>query len=89
VTIRLLKLIYPNSQEVALTRDLPEHGLRVGDVAMLVDLVPHPSGGEQGCVLEVFNAIGESLTKIAVPISTIEALRPDEVLSVRPLAKAS
>jgi hypothetical protein len=76
-------------QEVALTRDLPEHGLRVGDIAMLLDLVPHPNGGEEGCVLEVFNAIGESLTTIAVPISVVEALRSDEVLSVRSLVKAS
>lgn len=28
-------------QEVALTRDLPEHQLRVGDVATLIDFVPH------------------------------------------------
>jgi hypothetical protein len=76
-------------QEVALTRDLPEHGLKAGDIAMLVDFVPHPSDGEEGCVLEVFNAIGESLTTIAVPISAVEALRSDEVLSVRPLEKAS
>ncbi len=76
-------------QEVALTRDLPEHDLRVGDIAMLIDFVPHPGGGEEGCVLEVFNAIGESLTMIAVPISAVEALRSDEVLSVRPLVKAS
>jgi hypothetical protein len=76
-------------QEVALTRDLPEHGLRVGDIAMLIDFIPHPSGGKEGCVLEVFNAIGESLTTIAVPISVVEALRFDEVLSVRPLAKTS
>jgi hypothetical protein len=76
-------------QEVSLTRDLPEHGLRVGDIAMLVDFISHPSGGEEGCVLEVFNAIGESLTTIAVPISVVEALRSDEVLSVRPLVKVS
>jgi hypothetical protein len=76
-------------QEVALARDLPEYGLRSGDVAMLVDFVPHPSGGEAGCVLEVFNAIGESFAVIAVPISVIEVLRPDEILTVRPLAKAS
>ena len=76
-------------QEVSLTRDLPEYGLRAGDIATLVDFVPHPSGGDEGCVLEVFNAIGESLTTIAVPISVVEALRSDEVLSVRPLAKAS
>jgi Domain of unknown function (DUF4926) len=76
-------------QEVALTRDLPEYGLRSGDVATLVDFVPHPSGGEEGCVLEVFNAIGESFAVIAVPISAVEVLRSDEILTVRPLAKAS
>jgi hypothetical protein len=76
-------------QEVALTRDLPEYGLRSGDVAMLVDFVPHPTNGEEGCVLEVFNAIGESIVVIAVPISAVEILRQDEILSVRSLAKAS
>jgi Domain of unknown function (DUF4926) len=76
-------------QEVALTRDLPEYGLRSGDIAMLVDFLPHPSNGEEGCVLEVFNAIGESIAAIAVPISAVEGLRPDEILSVRSLAKAS
>jgi hypothetical protein len=55
----------------------------------LVDFVPHPSGGEEGCVLEVFNAIGESFAVIVVPISVVEVLRPDEILMVRPLAKAS
>ena len=75
-------------QEVALTRDLREHRLKAGDIAMLVNFIPHPSDGEEGCVLEVFNAIGESFTMIAVPISAVEALRSDEVLSVRPLVKA-
>lgn len=76
-------------QEMALTRDLPEYGLRAGDIATLVDFVPHPSDGEEGCVLEVFNAIGESFAVITVPISVVEVLRPDEILTVRPLAKAS
>lgn len=76
-------------QEVALTHDLPEYELREGDIATLIDFVSHPNGGEEGCVLEVFNAVGESLTVIAVPISTVEILRPDEILTVRSLAKAS
>ncbi len=76
-------------QEVSLTRDLPEYRLRSGDVAMLVNFVPHPSNDEEGYILEIFNAIGESLAAIAVPISAVEALRPDEILSVRSLAKAS
>ena len=76
-------------QEVALTRDLPEYRLRAGDIATLVDFVPHPNGDEEGCVLEVFNAVGESLAVIAVPISAVEVLRADEILTVRSLAKAS
>jgi Domain of unknown function (DUF4926) len=76
-------------QEVALTRDLPEYGLMIGDIATLVDFVRHPTSGEEGCILEVFNAIGESLATIAVPTSVVEALRSDEVLSVRSLVKVS
>ena len=75
-------------QRVALKRDLPEHDLKKGDVAVLVDHVPHPEGGEQGCVLEVFNALGESIAVVAVPESAVEDLRADEVLAVRPLADA-
>ncbi|APB33594.1 hypothetical protein GlitD10_1274 [Gloeomargarita lithophora Alchichica-D10] len=75
-------------QEVALTRDLPEEGLKAGDVAMLVDFIIHPSNGEDGCVLEIFNAIGESFAVVAVPISAVEVLRSDEILTVRTLAKA-
>lgn len=74
-------------REVALTRDLPEYKLKAGDIATIIDFVSHPSGGEEGCVLEVFNAVGESLTVIAIPISAIEVLRADEILTVRSLVK--
>ncbi len=76
-------------KDVALTQDVPEHQLKAGDVATLVDLVPHPDDGEEGCVLEVFNAIGESITVVVVPISAIKALQANEILSIRPLASAS
>ena len=76
-------------KEVALTLDLSEHQLKARDIATLIDLVPHPTGGEDGCVLEVFNAVGESIAVIIVPVSAIEALRADEILSVRSLAQAS
>ena len=74
-------------QEVALTCNLPEYGFRVGDIATLIDIVPHPKGGEEGCILEVFNAVGESIEVITVPISQVEALRSDEILTIRSLAK--
>jgi len=34
-----------------------------------VDLIPHPSNGEMGAILEVFNALGESISGVTVPIS--------------------
>lgn len=79
----------PLHQRVALQRDLLEHGLRRGDVAVLVDYVPHPAGGEDGCILEVFNALGDSIAVVTVKESEIEGLQADEVLAVRHLAKAS
>lgn len=75
-------------QEVALARDVPEYQLKAGDIATLVDFVPHPASGEEGCILEVFNAVGETLAVITVPLSAIEALRSDEILAVRSLPKA-
>jgi hypothetical protein len=72
-------------ERVALRRDLNEHFLKKGDVAVLIDRVPHPSGGEPGVVLEVFNALGDSISVVAVKESEIETLRADEVLTVRPL----
>lgn len=72
-------------QHVALVRDFPEYQLRHGDLATLVDRVPHPEDGETGCVLEIFNAIGESIKIVTVPESAIEPLRADEIMSVRVL----
>ncbi|MBI4384187.1 MAG: DUF4926 domain-containing protein [Nitrospinae bacterium] len=75
-------------QRVALATDEPEFRLKKGDVAMLVDYVPHPSGGEDGCVLEIFNALGESIAVVTVRESHVEPLQADEILSVRHIAKA-
>ncbi|HEY9704061.1 MAG TPA: DUF4926 domain-containing protein [Allocoleopsis sp.] len=59
-------------QEIALTRNIPEYQLKQGDIATLIDFVPHPTGGEEGCILEIFNAIGESIKIVTVPISAIK-----------------
>jgi hypothetical protein len=74
---------------VALKHSVPQSGLRAGDVATLVDFVEHPSNGERGCIIEVFNAVGESIGVVAVAISALEPLRADEMLTVRPRAIAS
>jgi hypothetical protein len=74
---------------IALARDLDEHGLKRGDVATLVDMVPHPSGGPEGLVLEVTNALGDALQVVIVNAKDIEPLHANEVLAVRPLVKTA
>lgn len=75
--------------EVALTQNITQHNLKIGDVATLVDFVPHPQGGEEGCVLEIFNAVGESIGVVTVPISTVKSLSANEILTIRSLKQAS
>jgi len=74
--------------QVALKCDIDGRNLRRGDIATVVDRVPHPAGGEEGYVLEVFNALGESIAVVTVRASDVETLRDDEVLAVRHLASA-
>ncbi|HEX6964046.1 MAG TPA: hypothetical protein VF175_19415 [Lacipirellula sp.] len=81
-------------ERVALTRDQDEFGLKRGDVAMFIDTVPDPQGGADGAILEVFNAVGDSIMVVTVPFDEIEALSENEVLAKRALnppalAKAS
>ena len=76
--------------QVALARDIPEDGLRKGDIATVVDRHPRPGPGrEEGYSLEVFNAIEETVVVTVVPASAIEPLREDQVFSVRLLAKSA
>ena len=70
-------------EEVALTRNIPEENLKQGDVAVVVEYVPHPTGEEEGAILEIFNAIGESVAVVAVPVSAIKSLHTAQVLMVR------
>jgi len=63
-------------QYVALCRDIPEHNLKRGDVAMLIYYVTHPSNGEDGYILEVFNVAGDSMTVFTVPISFSSSQHP-------------
>ena len=74
---------------VALARDLDEHGLKRGDVATIVDTVPHPARGPTGLVLEVTNALGEALQVVVVTAADIQPLHANEVFTVRPLIKTA
>lgn len=74
--------------EMALARDLPEHGLRRGDIVRPVEC--HVGrDGSRGVSVEVLGATGRTLAVIAVDRAAVEPLREDEVLSVRTFAGAS
>jgi hypothetical protein len=74
--------------EVALAEDLPEEDLCRGDVVTIVDRVPGP-GGDTGYLIEVFNAVGQTIKVLAVPAGALAPLAPDQVLAVRPLAPSA
>lgn len=74
---------------VALKTDVPEHGLRQGDLATIVEYHQGRPGQEPGYSLEVFNAVGETVAVITLRESQIEPLSAKEILHVRPLATAA
>jgi hypothetical protein len=73
-------------QRVVLNTDQPQHNLKKGDIGTLIDTVPHPTGGENGYILEIFNVKGESVSVITLPQSQVEPLPDNAILSVRLLA---
>lgn len=78
---------YELFQEVILLKDIPEKKLKKGDVATIVE--HHPSASqEDGYTLEVFNAIGETMTVITVAETEIETLKDSEIFSVRSINTA-
>ena len=74
--------------EVVLTQDIPEKGLKKGDVATIVEHHELP-GREDGYSLEIFNAVGDTIAVVTIPESLIEPLTEDEVFSVRSRATGS
>jgi len=72
--------------DAALTRDLPAHRLRRGDIVKPVEHHVAPDG-TQGYSVELLNALGETLAVIAVPNDALEPLREDEILCARPIAR--
>jgi hypothetical protein len=71
-----------------LPRDIPDKGLKQGDVATVVERHELPDS-EVGYSLEILNAIGDTIAVVTVPESQIEPLMEDEVFSVRLRATGS
>ena len=67
-------------ERVAFSVDIPEDGIKKGDVATVVECFTAPRAGY---ALEVFNAIGKTVAVLAVPEASLEPLSEDERISVR------
>jgi hypothetical protein len=63
--------------EVALAQNISEYNLKIGNIATLVDFISHPQGGEEGCILEIFNAVSASIDVVIVPLSAISSLEKE------------
>ncbi|MCW5850532.1 MAG: DUF4926 domain-containing protein [Anaerolineae bacterium] len=70
--------------EVALAIDIPEQGLKRGDVATVVEHHAR-TDVEDGYTLEVFNAMGDTITVLTIPASAIIPLTAREIFTVRSL----
>lgn len=58
-------------QKVFLAQDFRKYHLKKGDIATFIDTVTHPTGGEEGYIIEIFNALGESINTVIVPKSAV------------------
>ena len=68
--------------------DLPDLGLKRGDLVTVVDELL-ASDGEPGYAVEVFNALGETLDVHMLSASALEPASEDEILFVRRVGTAA
>ena len=74
-------------EEVIINRDFPEYNIAKGDIAILNDFVTDLAG-EEGCVLEIYTAVGTFVMVVTLPGDNIEPLQPTDRRSVRSCVKA-
>jgi hypothetical protein len=70
--------------DVILTRDVPEEGLRAGDVGTVVDRHVVPGVAEEGYSLEFFDMTGNTVAVVTLPASALRVPTPAD----RPAARA-
>jgi len=74
-------------QRVVLLEDVPEDDLRAGDVGVVVEHYPAREDTPEGFEVEVFSAAGQTIAVVSVPATAVREATPQDVLSVRELAR--
>ena len=72
--------------EVILTRDVPDRGLRAGDVGTIVEQHVVPGVPEKGYSVEFFDMTGNTVAVVAVPASALRLPTPADRPAVRALS---
>ena len=70
--------------DVILTRDVPDGGLRAGDVGTVVERHVVPGLSEEGYSVEFFDMIGNTVAVVTVPASSLRL----PTLTDRPAVRA-
>lgn len=68
---------------VVLEHDVPEHGLRRGDLGAIVEVY-----GPSELAVEFVAASGRTQALVTLPPSAVRAVQDDDLVSVRPTATA-
>ncbi len=69
---------------VALTRDIPEHGLQSGDVGTVV----HCYQDDAALEVEFVTAAGKTIAVLTLEIADVQPMQGRQILHVRELASA-
>ncbi len=69
---------------VVLVQDIPEYGLKAGDVGTVV----HVYGNGEGYEVEFINGAGETVAVITLGRGDVRPIQKEEILHVRPFAAA-
>jgi len=72
--------------DVILTRDVPERGLRAGEVGTIVERHVAPRLPEDGYSVEFFDMIGNTVAVVTVPASALRLPTPADRPAVRALS---
>ncbi|ASC71680.1 hypothetical protein XM38_026340 [Halomicronema hongdechloris C2206] len=78
-----MKVTYPLFTQVALTEDLPEHHLKRGDMATIVEHYPMPTGEEDGYSLEGFDVPNITVEVSASQIMPIKQWQHESEILVK------
>ena len=69
-------------KDAVISMDLPEYGLRKGDVVKLVDEL-RAADGSPGYAVEVFDVLGNTIDVHFIAATAVEPLQSNEVFCVR------